>query len=422
MRRVVITGLGAVSSVGVGVDLLMEALLHQHRRGPDQANTSHRSVPNDFGFVSHAIREVPDLGSHLDALPTEIRRQDPFAQFAAIAALEAIEDAQLTRETLYGPRSGLSLGTSLAGATTMENQFVDVTNSGADAVNPTLASQDLYQASLSNTPSVLLSALLGIQGPAYSISTGCLSGLDAIGTGFELIADNEVDIAVVGAADAPICRAVVASLEALSRLPSTPHQVAPASRFFNSRRNGFALAEGAGVLVLESAEYAERRGARAYAEIIGYAQAAPEIIDAPNTATEAPSLRVIQQAPERSGAGSRSVVDPKRAIGSGRPLRSAVGHHPATGLPAGSVKPTTGFALSASPVLEMISAAKTLRNGGQPPGRGAEHSTPNSWHDGAAGMWITNDGKHILQQKSELEGLQATIVFQEPQEGASSGN
>lgn len=184
MTNVVVTGIGAVTPAGVGVAPLWDVVSNGRSLQERLQNSDERTMLNEFDFVSDAICELHDLGDHLDSLPQEVRRQDRFIQFAALAALEAVADAGLDKDHVGGPRTALSLATAICGTPTMEREFLKATNSGADPIDPNAVSSDLYLASMSNTPAVLLSAMLGVQGPAFTLSTGCVGGIDAIGAAY----------------------------------------------------------------------------------------------------------------------------------------------------------------------------------------------------------------------------------------------
>lgn len=211
MRRVVVTGLGVVSPAGIGKE-------------------------------------------RARSLPREVQRLDRFVQFAVASAWDAMADAGLKPGQVDPERLGISLSTSVRGTPTMEEEFRRVTNYGKEPLDPSKAGRDLYLASMSNTPGVILAPLLGAQGQCVTLSTGCIGGIDAVGNAYEAIGYGDADVMIAGASEAPIT-------------PITPITVS--SRPYDAERDGFVLGEGAGVVVLEELGYALRRGATPYMEIRG---------------------------------------------------------------------------------------------------------------------------------------------------------
>ena len=235
MTKVVVTGIGVVSPAGVGIAPLWEAASRGLSLQEHLQNSDKRTMLNEFEFSSDAICELHDLGDHLEKLPQEIRRQDRFIQFAALAALEALSDAQLDSESIRGPRTALAFATAICGTPTMEREFLGATNRGTGPVDPALVSNDLYLASLSNTPAMLLSALLGAQGPVFTLSTGCVGGIDTVGAAYEMITDGEADIVIAGASEAPITPTTVAAFEIIGCLSTNFHDApSTASRPFDA--------------------------------------------------------------------------------------------------------------------------------------------------------------------------------------------
>ena len=152
----------------------------------------------------------------------------------------------------------------------MEEEFALVTDSGKNPIDPTIVRPDLYDASMFNTPSSELSAKYGLKGICNTISTGCTAGTDAVGFSLEAIQDGEADVMVTGASEAPITPITFGAFDVVNVLSVHNDEPEKASRPFDSKRNGFVISEGCGVLILEELNHALNRGARIYCEVIGF--------------------------------------------------------------------------------------------------------------------------------------------------------
>ena len=161
MRRVVVTGLGAVSPAGLGKTALWETVAAGTSVTKSLSSVESSDLFGDFEFSSDAVAEVPGFDEAVRTLPVEVRRLDRFIQFGVAAALEAVEDAGFGARLPDGGRAGIAMATAICGTRKMEEEFLLVTDNGRKPIDPSKAGRDLYLASMSNTPSVVLSALLG---------------------------------------------------------------------------------------------------------------------------------------------------------------------------------------------------------------------------------------------------------------------
>lgn len=419
MTRVVVTGIGVVSPAGVGVAPLWDIAVNGRSLQKDLRSLDDRTMVNEFEFAADAICELADLTDDLEKLPEEIRRQDRFVQFAALAALEALSDARLSPELLQGPRTALALATAICGTPTMEREFLRLTTRGTGPLNPSIASNDLYLAALSNTPAILLSSLLGIQGPAFTLSTGCVGGIDAVGAAYEMITDGEVDVVIAGASEAPISSTTVAAFEIIGCL-STEFQDAPstASRPFDAGRNGFVLSEGAGFLVLENAEHAAERGVHPYMEISGFALSANAMHMTSLAAEGGDLARAMELALVRAAVEPAS-IDHVNAHGSSTiqndrcetsAIKKTLGDH-AYEVPVTSLKSMIGHPLAAASAIELAICAKSFQEKYLPPT--ANYVTPDPECDlNYLPNWGANwAGIHILKQANGFGGLHAAVVM-----------
>lgn len=266
MRRAAITGVSVVSAGGVG------------REGFWDLITSGRTATRRISFFdasayrSQIAAESDFAPEEAGISPDEAQRMDRAAQFVVFCAREALADSGLEASSPPPERTGVSIGSALGSITCMEEEYVAVSNSGHDhLVDHTAASPHLYGYFVPSQLAAEVAWVADAEGPATVVSTGCTSGLDAVGYASELIRDGAADVMIAGATEAPItpiCLACFDVIKATTNRNDTPET---ASRPFDASRNGFVLGEGAAVFVLEEAERAKARGAHVYAEIGGYA-------------------------------------------------------------------------------------------------------------------------------------------------------
>ena len=271
MRRVVVTGMGMVSGLGVGVD-------HNWKRITNSESGIRRIQGFDASDIAAQIAgEVPrttdaaptdgSFNPDLFVLPKEQKKMDIFIVFAMAAAKEAIEDSGWKAETEEDQwRTGVLIGSGIGGLQSMYESSVVLHEKGPRRLSPFTV-----PAMLINLASGHVSIEYGFKGPNHSVVTACATGTHAIGDAARLIMFGDADVMVAGGAESAVNRLGVASFAAIRAL-STGYNDRPteASRPFDEARDGFVIGEGAGVVVLEEYEHARKRGAKIYAEIIGY--------------------------------------------------------------------------------------------------------------------------------------------------------
>jgi len=417
MRRVVITGLGVVSPLGVGRKAYWEGLSSGRSATKHLSKVHSCDLYGGFEFAAQTVAEVDDFDP--GGLPAEVQRLDRYIQFAVAGAQQAIADAELDPATLDRDRFGIALATAICGTRQMEREFVTVTDGGRNPVDPRLAGYDLYLASMSNTPSIILAAMTGARGPCLTLSTGCVGGIDSIGYGYEAIAYGEADVMLAGASEAPITPITTASFEIINCL-STRFNDRPeaSSRPFDAQRDGFVLAEGCGVVVLEEWEHARARGAPVYGEITGFALGcnATHMTDLLNDGADLARTMTDALAVADITAGD---VDHVNAHGSSTPqndscetraLVRALGQR-ATRIPVNSTKSMTGHPLSAASAQEIVACALALRYRYVHPTINYEYPDPQCHLDYVPNTGRDWDGEVILSDASGFSGLHASIVL-----------
>lgn len=258
-RRIVITGMGMVSPLGNNVEQSWQAIL--------AGKSGIRKIVefDATDFPTQIWAKVKDLNIE-DYVPAkDARKMDPFTQYGVAAAAEAIADSGLVIDDAMALRAGVAVGSGIGGIETITNNFAKLTNGGPRKVSPFF-----IPAGIINMVAGQISILHNLKGPNISIVTACTSGTHNIGMGARIIAYGDADVMVCGGAEmtnTPLCLAGFSAVKALSRRNDAPEK---ASRPWDKDRDGFVMGEGAGVVVLESLEHAQARGAKIYAELVGF--------------------------------------------------------------------------------------------------------------------------------------------------------
>ncbi|WP_160049992.1 MULTISPECIES: beta-ketoacyl synthase [unclassified Nocardiopsis] len=373
-REAVVTGVGVVAPGAVGAAAFWEMLT------AGRTATRHITLFDATGFRSRIAAEI-DFDPAAHGLDDE--RMDRYVQFAAVAATEALADAEPPLEEISPWRLGVSMGTAVGGTTRLEKDYVAMSRGGADwVVDRSAASPHLYRAL---TPSVLsgeIAELVGARGPVRTVSTGCTSGLDAVGYAAQAIEDDLADVVVAGAAESPISPIAMACFDAIKATTDRNDDPAHASRPFDRDRNGFVMGEGAAVLVLEEAGAARRRGARIRCRVAGFANHgnAYHMTGLRREGTE--MARAITTALDQARRPA-SAVDYVNAHGSGTvqndrhetdAVKRALGDH-ARRVPMSSIKSSVGHSLGAIGSIELAACVMAMDTGVVPPT--ANLSTPD---------------------------------------------
>jgi len=358
-RRVVITGLGGVTPIGTGKEGLWQGAL-EGRRGGRRITLFDASA-----YPSQVAAEVPDFDplDYLDA--KRARRLDRCSQFGLAAARMAVDDARLVMDREDRERVGVYIGSALGGISYAEDQHGDFMRDGLRHVSPMLALAVFGGANAAN-----VSMELGAFGPSRSNANSCASGAIGVGEAFRAIKRDEVDVAVAGAAEAPIAPLTFGAFAVIKAMSTRNDDPATASRPFDRDRDGFVMAEGAGVLVLEELGHALRRDALVYGEVLGFGVTN----DAYHMTAPRPdgrqAARAIQLALNEAGLPPEA-IDYVAAHASSTPLndatetlaiKQALGHHAYT-IPISGTKGMHAHALGASGAIELVLSALVLERG-----------------------------------------------------------
>ncbi|MCC6656722.1 MAG: beta-ketoacyl-ACP synthase II [Rhodocyclaceae bacterium] len=258
-RRVVVTGLGAISPVGNSVQETWDGILAGRSGiGPitrfDAATFKSRIAGEVKGF---------DVGAYLP--PKEARRMDVFIHYGMAAGIQAIRDSGLEITDENAVRIGVNIGSGIGGLPMIEDTHNDFLGGGPRKISPFF-----IPGTIINMISGNLSIMFGLKGPNLAVVTACTTGLHAIGTGFRMIQYGDADAMVCGGAESTVTPLAIGGFASAQALSTRNDDPATASRPWDKGRDGFVLGEGAGVLVLEEYEHAKKRGARIYAELVGF--------------------------------------------------------------------------------------------------------------------------------------------------------
>src|SRR5918994_1547643 len=261
-----LTGIGVVAPGGIGRRAFWDLLT------AGRTATRRISLFDASAFRSQVAAEVDFDGAAHGLTADEVARMDRYVQFALVAADEAVADSGIDLgHEQAALRTAVSLGTAVGGTTALEDGYVLASDTGARwLVDPGKADPWLYDALVPSSLAADVAARVGAHGPASTVSTGCTSGIDAIGYGAQLIQDGEADRVIAGASDSPISPISVACFDAIKATTGRNDEPEHASRPFDKARDGFVLAEGGAVVVLEEIVAARARNAHIYCEVAGY--------------------------------------------------------------------------------------------------------------------------------------------------------
>ena len=370
--RVVVTGIGLVTPVGLNSESTWNSLV-EGRSGIDYI-----SLFDAEGYESRIAGEVDNFDASAALGRKEAKRLDRFSQFACVAALEALEHANLNMEKEDADRVGVLIGSGVGGIITISDQHKILLKRGPKRVSPFLVPM-----MLGDMASGQVSMMIGAKGPNFSTVSACATGADSIGEALEMIRRGRADVVIAGGTEAAICEIGVAGFNSCMALSTRNEDPQGASRPFDSDRDGFVLGEGAGLLVLESLEHAEKRGANILAEMSGYgASSDAHHVTQPHPDGEG-AARAMKWAIEDAGI-TPDKVDYINAHGTSTPLndkyetiamKRMYGDH-AYKLAISSTKSMTGHLLGAAGAIEAAFTVLAIKNDIVPPTINIENPDP----------------------------------------------
>ncbi|MEU1946653.1 beta-ketoacyl-[acyl-carrier-protein] synthase family protein [Streptomyces sp. NPDC059474] len=412
-RRVVVTGLGVVAPGGLGVPAFWDMLT------AGRTATRNITLFDAERFRSRIAAEC-DFDPLAGGLTFEqIQHSDRYVQFALVAAKEAVRDSGLDLQALNPWRIGVSLGSAVAASTRLEQDYVKVSDAGEHwDVDHRKAGPHLQHAFSPSALSSGVAELTGAQGPVQSVSTGCTSGLDAIGYAFQAIEERRADVCIAGAADSPITPLTVACFDSIKATSANNDNAATASRPFDAHRDGFVLGEGSAVLVLEELEHARARGARIYCEFRGFATYGNAYHMTGLTREGLEMSEAIDHALGHARINGDE-IDYVNAHGSGTKqndrhetaaVKRSLGEH-AYKTPMSSIKSMVGHSLGAIGAIEVVACALALAHGVVPPTANYETPDPECDLDYVPRTARALPLRNVLSVGSGFGGFQSAVVL-----------
>ena len=360
MRRVVVTGLGVVSPLGIGIDTLWDQLTH------GVSGVRRITKFDASGLPSQIAGEVTGFDPETYLPRRDVVRTDTFIHFALTAAQQALTDAKLA-PSAGDPRMGVSIGTGMGGVPLLLTTYDGLLREQMRGVNPYA-----MPGFLPNMAAGWVSMRVGARGPIACATTACAAGAQAIGDASRIIERGDADVMIAGGAEALITPLVIACFSALRALSTRNDAPAEASRPFDKDRDGFVLSEGAGMIVLEELERARRRGSHIYAELAGYGitsdahhPTAPSVHGPARAMTLA--LADAQVDPEQVDyINAHGTSTPHNDLNETRVIKHVFGAH-AYRLAVSSTKSMMGHLLGAAGAVEAVVSVLALERGMLPP-------------------------------------------------------
>ncbi|HEU0300081.1 MAG TPA: beta-ketoacyl-ACP synthase II [Longimicrobium sp.] len=407
LRRVAITGIGCITPIGTGVEGLWDGL----RRRESAVQRIDRFDPSPFR--SQIAAQVNDFEATDYMERNRARRTERYAQFSIATARLALEDAKLDPSSVDPERAGVLMGSALGGVAYGEDQFTSYVHRGVRGVDPMLA-----LAVFNGAASCNVAIEFGFSGPNSTNGMSCASGAIAIGDAWRAIRLGEADVVLAGGVEtplAPLCYGAFAIIRAMSTRNDDPSR---ASRPFDAARDGFVMGEGASILVMEEMEHARARGARIYAEVLGYGtsnDAHHMTAPRPDGAQAARAMRDAM----RTGGLRAEEVDVVNAHASATPLndstesrviRQVFGEH-ADALRVSGTKGYHAHCLGATGAIEAAISALSIQRGWVPPTLNLERAGEECDLDYVTGAGAEMPVRRIVSNSFGFGGINAALAF-----------
>ncbi len=410
-RRVVVTGMGAVTPIGNDVESFWNAV-KQGQIGIDKIT---RFDTSDYKVKIAAEVKDFDPGKYLDA--RSARRMELFSQYAVVAALSAMEDAGICMEQEDPFRVGVIVGSGVGSLQATETAVLKMNEKGPSRVDPLLVPKMIANMAAGN-----VSIATGARGKCTNVVTACATGTHCIGDAFRAIAYNDADVMLAGGTEAAICPIGVAGFMALTAL-STSEDPARASIPFDRDRGGFVMGEGAGIVVLEELEHARRRGARILAEVVGYGATGDAYHITSPSEDGSGAARAMTDAMAEAGIAPAD-VDYINAHGTGthhndlfetRAIKAAFGEA-AYSLKINSTKSMIGHLLGAAGGVEFIVCVKSIQEGFIHRTVGTEQTEEELDLDYVLGSPVRQDVNYVMSNSLGFGGHNASILLRKYEE------
>ncbi|MBN2796841.1 MAG: beta-ketoacyl-ACP synthase II [Clostridia bacterium] len=406
-NRVVVTGIGVVSPIGHGREAFFQGL----KEGKNGASLIEAFDTTEY--TTKVAAEIKDFNPELYINKKEVKRMDRFTQFAIAASKMAVEDGQINFDSVDMNRVGVIIGSGIGGIQTLAEQHEKLLSKGPGRVSPFLIPM-----MITNMASGQVSMEIGAKGPNTTVVTACASGTHAIGDAFKAIQRGDADMMFTGGSEAAICELGMAGFCTMKAMTTRNDDPLTSSRPFDVDRDGFLMGEGSGIIVLESLEHAQKRGATIYAEMVGYGATA----DAYHITSPAPNgegaARCMTMAVNDAGV-EPSAIDYINAHGTSTPyndkfetmaIKTAFGDH-AYNLSVSSTKSMTGHLLGASGAVEAIASIMAVHDDFVPPTINLHNQDPELDLDYTANVGKNKTVNYALSNSLGFGGHNGTIVF-----------
>ena len=408
-RRVVVTGMGVITPIGIGLEKLWQNLM-KGKSGISPLSI----ISQNLAGASQVAGQIFDFNplDYLDA--KTVKRMERFSQFAAVSSQMAKKDAGLESCTTDPSRIGLVIGCAGGGYQAVERNLQAILKKGPRACSPFFIPMFLV-----NMAAGWVSILNNIRGPGSCTVTACATSANAIGDAYKIIQQGEADVMYAGGTEAPITALVMAAFASSRALSTRNHEPERASRPFDAARDGFVMSEGAATLILESLEHAQKRKAKIYAELVGYGQSA----DAFDIVAPAPDGRGAQRAmtlalkeanmePEQiSYLNAHATSTPVGDRAETAAIKAVFGKH-SFKLPVSATKSMTGHMLGAAGGVEATICILAIKHGAIPPTINLENPDPECDLD-----YVPNAARHnvkvdaVMSNSFGFGGHNTTLIF-----------
>ncbi|MGD0795746.1 MAG: beta-ketoacyl-ACP synthase II [Dehalococcoidales bacterium] len=372
LPRVVVTGMGAISPVGLNIPDMWASLV-AGKSGVDFITSF-----DTTGFETKIAAEVRGFDASRYVSRKQAQRMDRFTQFAVAATLQAMSSAKLTITPDSAPDCGVIIGNSVCGLLSISGEWKVLTEKGPDRVSPILAPTMTGDAA-----SVQVSLLTGAMGPNYAPSAACSSGSDAIGQAYNMIRIGDAKVMIAGGCEAPLMPIVIAAFSNIRALAAKNDNPKEACRPFDAKRNGFVMGEGAAIMVLEEESHALKRGAPILAELVGYGATSDAFHLTQPSPDGTSAARAVKMALDRGGVspgevqyinahGTATVLNDRTET---NVIKAVFGEY-AKKIPISASKSMIGHLLGAAGSIEAVITVLAMQHGVIPPTINLTHPDP----------------------------------------------
>lgn len=404
-NRVVVTGMGAITPIGNDVETFWNGLKN------NQVGIGPITYFDTTDYKAKLAAQVKDFDAKNYMDPKAAKRMELFSQYAVAAAKEALEDSGLNMEEEDPFRIGVCVGSGIGSLQSVEREYKKLLEKGPGRVNPLLVPMMIGNMAAGN-----VAIQFGLKGKCFNVVTACATGNNSIGEAFRSIQYGEADAIVAGGTEASICSIGVAGFTALTAL-STSENPLRASIPFDKERSGFIMGEGAGIVVLESLEHAKARGAKIYAEVVGYGSTC-DAYHITSPAEDGSGAAMAMTVAIKDGNAEPTDIDYVNAHGTGthhndlfetKAIKTALGEH-AYQVHISSTKSMVGHLLGAAGGVEFIACVKSIQEGFVHATAGLEMDDEECDLNYTKGQGVKTDVRYAISNSLGFGGHNASLL------------